>query len=87
MLPSLEFALHGIKGETTAKNQEGFDIDRLFDFAELGDMWHTKYGAKALPYDMIIDLRTVNQLTRYSRVRTNLWSAKMINHNSDVMLY
>jgi hypothetical protein len=61
----LEFALHGIKGETTAKNQEGFDIDRLFDFAELGDMWHTKYGAKALPYDMIIDLRTVNQLDKF----------------------
>ena len=37
----------------------------MFDFAELGDMWHTKYGAKALPYDMIIDLRTVNQLDKF----------------------
>ena len=61
----LEFAIRGIKGEVTAKSQEGFEIDRLFDFAEMGDMWHTKYRANALPFDMIIDLRSVNQLDKF----------------------
>ncbi|WP_353329937.1 TIM-barrel domain-containing protein [Bacteroides sedimenti] len=61
----LEFAIHGIVGETTAQTQEGFEIDRLFDFAEKGDMWHTKYRVNALPFDMIIDLRTVNQLDKF----------------------
>ena len=61
----LEFAIKGIKGETTAAVQEGFEIERLFDFAELGDMWHTKYRANALPYDLIMDLRTINQLDKF----------------------
>lgn len=61
----LEFAIRSIKAETTAIIQEGFEIDRLFDFAELGDMWHTKYRANALPFDIIMDLRTVNQLDKF----------------------
>ncbi len=28
-------------------------------------MWHTKYRANALPFDMIIDLRSVNQLDKF----------------------
>lgn len=61
----LEFAIKGIKGETTAVCQEGFEMDRLFDFAESGDMWHTKYGKNSLPFEMTIDLRTVNQLDKF----------------------
>lgn len=61
----LEFALRGIKGEVTAASQGGFEIDRLFDFAELGDTWHTKYRANALPFDMVMDLRTINQLDKF----------------------
>jgi alpha-glucosidase (family GH31 glycosyl hydrolase) len=61
----LEFAIHGIKGETTAKCQEGFEVERLFDFAELGDVWHTKYRVNALPFDLVIDLRTINQLDKF----------------------
>lgn len=61
----LEFAIQGIKGEATAKQQGGFGLDRLFDFAESGNVWHTKYGEKALPFDMVIDLRTVNQLDKF----------------------
>lgn len=61
----LEFAIRGIKGEVTAAHQAGFEIDRLFDFAELGDTWHTKYRANALPFDMIMDLRTINQLDKF----------------------
>lgn len=61
----LEFAIRGIRGEVTAEEQEGFEIFRLFDFAELGDMFHTKYRKNAIPFDMIIDLRTINQLDKF----------------------
>ena len=61
----LEFAIQGIRGEVTAEVQEGFEVFRLFDFAELGDMFHTKYRKNAIPFDMIIDLRTVNQLDKF----------------------
>lgn len=61
----LEFAIKGIRGEVTAEEQEGFEIFRLFDFAELGDMFHTKYHKNAMPFDMIIDLKTVNQLDKF----------------------
>ena len=61
----LEFAIKGIRGEVTAEVQDGFEIFRLFDFAELGDMFHTKYRKNAIPFDMIIDLRTINQLDKF----------------------
>lgn len=61
----LEFALKGIRGEVTAEEQEGSEIARLFDFAEMGDIFHTKYRKNAIPFDMIIDLRTVNQLDKF----------------------
>ena len=62
----MEFAIKGIRGEVTAEQQEGFEIFRLFDFAELGDMFHTKYRKNAMPFDMIIDLRTINQLDKFN---------------------
>ena len=61
----LEFAIHGIEGESTAPAQAGFGINRLFDFAESGDNWHTKYRANAIPLDLTIDLKTVNQLDKF----------------------
>lgn len=60
----LEFAIKGIVAETTAENQDGEGIDKLFDFDE-GNMWHTKWGAKAVPFDMIIDLKSINQLEKF----------------------
>ncbi len=60
----LEFAIHGITGEATCEIQEGFEVDRLFDFAEKGDMFHTKYRRNALPFDLIIDLHSVNTLDK-----------------------
>lgn len=62
----LQFAIHGISGTITALEQEGFEVNRLFDFAESGDIWHTKYREKALPFDMVIDLKTVNQLDKFN---------------------
>ena len=40
-------------------------MNRLFDFAESGDNWHTKYRVNAMPLDLIIDLKTVNQLDKF----------------------
>ena len=61
----LEFAIQDIQGECTAKAQGGAGVNRLFDFAESGDVWHTKYNEKAIPLDLIIDLKTVNQLDKF----------------------
>ena len=60
----LEFALQGIIGETTAENQGGQGINKLFNFDE-SDVWHTKWGENSVPFDMIMDLRTINQLDKF----------------------
>lgn len=60
----LEFAIQGIEGEATVLSQGGSNVNRLFDFAE-SDVWHTKYQEKAIPFDLIIDLKTVNQLDKF----------------------
>lgn len=56
----LQFAIKGLTGETTAENQ-GRSLFRLFDFEE-GEIWHTRYNVNALPFDLTIDLHTINQL-------------------------
>lgn len=60
----LEFAIQGIKGKTTAENQGGQGIDKLFNFDE-SDIWHTKWGVNSIPFDMTIDLGTINQLEKF----------------------
>lgn len=60
----LEFAIQGITGETTAENQGGSGLNKLFDYDE-GNMWHTKWGVKSVPFDMIIDLKSINQLDKF----------------------
>lgn len=61
----LEFAIRGIKGESTAASQERGGTKRLFDFVESGNVWHTKYGVKAVPFDLVMDLVSVNQLDKF----------------------
>lgn len=60
----LEFAIRGITGETTCPNQEGQEVNKLFNFDE-GDAWHTQWSAQAVPFDLIVDLNSVNQLDRF----------------------
>lgn len=60
----LEFAIPEIAAETTAENQGGQGVNKLFDFDEK-NTWHTKYGTKSLPFDMIVDLKTINQLDKF----------------------
>ena len=61
----LEFAITGITGTSSAAAQGGAGINRLFDFVEAGDVWHTLYNTKAVPFELTIDLHTVNTLDRF----------------------
>jgi len=60
----LEFAIPGIIAETTAENQRRSGINKLFDFDE-STVWHTKYGTNSIPFDLIMDLKTINQLDKF----------------------
>ena len=59
----LQFAIHGIKAETSCENQGGQDVNHLFDFDETS-IWHTAWGKTAVPFDMTIDLKSVNTLDK-----------------------
>lgn len=61
----LEFAITGITGTSSAAAQGGAGINRLFDFVEAGDVWHTLYNTKAVPFELTIDLHTVNTLDHF----------------------
>lgn len=60
----LEFAIQGVVARTTAENQGGQGIDHLFNFDE-SDTWHTKWGVNSVPFDIVIDLKTINQLDKF----------------------
>ncbi|MDR1763434.1 MAG: DUF5110 domain-containing protein [Dysgonamonadaceae bacterium] len=59
----LEFAIRGIAGECSVRNQRGEGLNRLFNFDET-DMWHTRYDTIATPFEIIIDLKSFNQLDK-----------------------
>ena len=61
----LEFAIEGITGMASVPAQGGAGVGRLFDFVEKGDVWHTKYNAKAVPFEVTIDLHAVNTLDKF----------------------
>ena len=60
----LEFAIQNITGECTAESQGRAGVRTLFDFDE-SNLWHSKWGTKATPFDLIIDLKTFNQLDKF----------------------
>ncbi len=59
----LEFAIKGITASCTAADQPGNGIRKLFDWDEQ-NMWHTKWETQAIPFEMIIDLHSVNTLDK-----------------------
>lgn len=59
----LEFAIPNIKAEIDVKDQGGSRINKLFDFDE-SNLWHTKWGESAIPFNIIADLKTINQLDK-----------------------
>ncbi|HTG55934.1 MAG TPA: discoidin domain-containing protein, partial [Niabella sp.] len=58
-----QFAVKGIKGYSTAASQGGEGVNKLFDFDE-DNNWHTQYGKNAIPFDLVLDLKSVNQLDK-----------------------
>ncbi|MCT3637500.1 discoidin domain-containing protein [Elizabethkingia anophelis] len=66
----LEFAIKGISGRTSVDAQEGFEVYKLFDEEE-GNMWHTKYRVKAVPFDLVVDLKSINQLDKFQLLPRN----------------
>lgn len=64
----LEFAVHGITATNTAKDMPGFGIHRLFDFQESGDIWHTHYNEKAVPFTVTMDLHATITLDKMQYV-------------------
>jgi hypothetical protein len=60
----LEFAINGITATLNVADQDGSGIEQLFDYDE-ANMWHTKWDANAIPFEMVIDLNTINQLDKF----------------------
>lgn len=59
----LEFAIPGIVATTSCENQ-GSSLEKLFDYQEK-EVWHTKYSTKAVPFDLVLDLKSVNKLDKF----------------------
>lgn len=57
----LRDAVHGIRATTSCENQPGQNIRNLFDF-DLASVWHTAWSKKAVPFDINIDMRSINSL-------------------------
>ncbi|MEO8823153.1 MAG: DUF5110 domain-containing protein, partial [Ginsengibacter sp.] len=60
----LEFAIHDIVAQSSAADEEDNEIYKLFNFDDK-DTWHTKYGQKAIPFNIVMDLKTINQLDKF----------------------
>ena len=59
----LEWAITGITATTSCPNQGGQGTNRLFDFDE-GNIWHTAWSSKAVPFEMTIDLNGLSTLDK-----------------------
>lgn len=66
----LKFAIKNIVGEATTPSEEGTELPNLFDFNE-SNMWHTKWDAKATPFDLMIDLMKPYQLDKIQYLPRN----------------
>ncbi|MDY3062817.1 MAG: glycoside hydrolase family 31 protein, partial [Bacteroidaceae bacterium] len=58
-----EFAVKGMTATCTAPSQGGERLNKLFDFDEETG-WHTAYGEKAVPFELVIDMHSVNTLDK-----------------------
>ena len=74
----LEFAIRGITATSSAPDQGGARISRLFDHDDR-ELWHTKYGEDALPLDIVMDLGSFNTLDRLEYLpRTNAGNGTLL---------
>jgi hypothetical protein len=63
----LQHAIRGAVAESTAEMQGSAGAHRLFDFDER-TMMHTKYYKNSVPFELVIDLKSVNNLDKISYV-------------------
>ncbi len=59
----LRFAIRNIEAEISCADQGGQGINKMFDFDEASN-WHTSWSGKAVPFEIVLDLRTVNYLDK-----------------------
>ena len=59
----LQFAIRNISAESSVAMQGGEGASKLFDFDE-GNTMHSDYSANAIPFELIIDLKSVNHLDK-----------------------
>ncbi|TAJ12124.1 DUF5110 domain-containing protein [Marinilabiliaceae bacterium JC017] len=59
----LQFAIKGIMAESTASMQDGLGINKMFDFDE-NSLMHTEYYKNAIPFEVVIDLKSINHLDK-----------------------
>ncbi|MGN6543400.1 MAG: TIM-barrel domain-containing protein, partial [Ginsengibacter sp.] len=84
----LDLAIHGIVAETTAKSQDDESgIDKLFDF-DKSTMWHTKWDVHSVPFDIVMNLKTINQLDRLEYLprengRNGVWQKGHVYYSTD----
>jgi len=74
----LEQAIKGITASCNKPAQGGEDINKLFDFDEK-NIWHTKYGTKATPFDLVIDLHSVNTVDKMTYLPRQVGANGMIS--------
>lgn len=82
----LSFAIKDISVESSASSQPSSPITELVDFDET-NMWHSRYGSKAVPFTLTMDLRSVNQLDKFQylpRSRGNgIWLKGSVAYSLD----
>ena len=67
----LLFAIKGVTAETSVESQGSEGVNKLFDYDE-GNMWHTAYNSpNANPFEMIINLNSINQLDKFQYIPRN----------------
>jgi alpha-glucosidase (family GH31 glycosyl hydrolase) len=59
----LQFAIKKITAESMVNMQGGLGFNRLFDFDE-NSLMHTKYSEKSVPFEITIDLKSMNSLEK-----------------------
>ncbi|MES2004804.1 MAG: TIM-barrel domain-containing protein [Bacteroidota bacterium] len=60
----LKYAIQRIVAETKAELQRGGGLDKLFDYDET-NLWQTRRGVKSVPFEMVMDLKSTNQLEKF----------------------
>lgn len=64
----LVWAVSDIQARCSAESQPGQDLKNLFDLSDTGEMWHTQWGEKAVPFTIDVDLMAVYTIDRMQYV-------------------